>query len=86
MHGRACYNVVMTQALEEVIERLRQMSPERQDAFARLLLREIIADEQWMRSAAQKAEWEEKKMQPKADTPPPPKLPAQRPNEVVPFS
>jgi hypothetical protein len=47
----------MTTALEDAIERLRMMSPARQDAFARLLLREIIADEQWMRSAAQNAEW-----------------------------
>jgi hypothetical protein len=47
----------MTTALEEAIERLRKMSPDRQDAFARLLLREILADEQWMRSAAQSAEW-----------------------------
>ena len=47
----------MTTALEEAIERLRKMSPDRQDAFARLLLREILADEQWMPSAAQNAEW-----------------------------
>ena len=45
--------------LEEAIERLRQMSPERQDAFARMLLREILADEQWMRSTQQNAEWQE---------------------------
>ncbi len=51
----------MTPALEEVIERLRQMSPERQDAFARLLIREILADEQWMRSTAQAAEWREQR-------------------------
>jgi hypothetical protein len=51
----------MTTALEEAIERLRQMPPERQDAFARLLLREILADEQWMRSAAQHAEWQEQR-------------------------
>ena len=63
----------MTPALEEVIERLRQMSPERQDAFARLLAREILADEQWMRSAAQKAEWEQQKKQLE-----------RRPNEAVP--
>jgi hypothetical protein len=48
----ACYNTIMTPALEEVIERLRQMPEERQEAFARMLLREILADEQWMRSAA----------------------------------
>ena len=53
----------MTPALEEVIERLRQMSPDRQDAFARLLLREILADEQWMRSAAQNAEWRQQQQQ-----------------------
>jgi hypothetical protein len=78
----------MTPALEEVIERLRQMSPERQDAFARLLVREILADEQWMRSAEQKAEWEEKKklQQSKHEEPAPPKQPERRPNEVVPFS
>ena len=77
----------MTPALEEVIERLRQMSPERQDAFARLLIREILADEQWMRSAAQKAEWEQKQKQPpKQEEPTPPKQPDRRPKEVVPFS
>jgi hypothetical protein len=77
----------MTPALEEVIERLRQMTPERQDAFARLLLREILADEQWMRSAAQKAEWDQKQKQPQVpEEPPPPKQPERRPNEVVPFS
>ena len=76
----------MTPALEEVIERLRQMSPERQDGFARLLLREILADEQWMRSAAQKAEWEQQKKQPpKQEEQPAPKQPERR-NEVVPFS
>jgi len=53
----------MTPALQEVIERLRQMSPERQDAFARLLLREILADEQWMRSTQQAAEWREQQRQ-----------------------
>ena len=47
----------MTSALEEAIERLKRMPPERQDAFARLILREILADEQWQRSAAQNAEW-----------------------------
>ncbi len=77
----------MTPALEEVIERLRQMSPERQDGFARLLLREILADEQWMRSTAQAAEWLQKhKQPPPAQEEPPLKLPARRPNEVVPFS
>ena len=47
----------MTPSLAQAIERLQQMSPERQDAFARLILREILADEQWQRSAAQAAEW-----------------------------
>jgi hypothetical protein len=51
----------MTPALEDVIERLQQMSPERQDAFARLLIREILADEQWMRSTAQNAEWKQQR-------------------------
>jgi len=48
----------MTPALEEAIERLRHMPPDRQDAFARLLLREMLADEQWRQSAAQHAEWQ----------------------------
>jgi hypothetical protein len=43
--------------LEDLIERLRQMPPERQEAFVRLLLREIRADEQWRQSTAQHAEW-----------------------------
>jgi hypothetical protein len=51
----------MTPALEEAIERLRQMPPDRQDAFARLLLREILADEQWRQSAAQHAEWQQQR-------------------------
>ena len=51
----------MTPALEEAFEKLRQMSPERQDAFARLLNREMLADEQWMRSTQQAAEWQEKR-------------------------
>lgn len=60
----------MTPALQEAIERLRQMSPERQNAFARSILRDILADEQWMRSAAQAAEWKRQQ---------------QRANEVVPL-
>jgi hypothetical protein len=52
-----CYNGLMTSALEEAIERLKKMPADRQDAFARLILREILADEQWQRSAAQNAEW-----------------------------
>jgi hypothetical protein len=51
----------MTSALEEAIERLKKMPPERQDAFARLILREILADEQWQRSAAQNAEWKKRR-------------------------
>lgn len=51
----------MTPPLEEAIERLRQMPAERQDAFARLLLREILADEQWMRSTALNAEWQQRR-------------------------
>jgi hypothetical protein len=51
----------MTPALEEAVERLRQMSPERQDAFARLLIREILADELWMRSTQQAAEWQQQR-------------------------
>jgi hypothetical protein len=53
----------MSPALEQAIERLQQMSTERQDAFARMLLREILADEQWMRSAAQHAEWRQQQGQ-----------------------
>jgi len=51
----------MTPALEEAIERLRQMPAERQDAFARLLLREIMADEQWMRSTVLNAQWQQRR-------------------------
>ncbi|HVT26847.1 MAG TPA: hypothetical protein VHE81_02405 [Lacipirellulaceae bacterium] len=51
----------MTPALEEAIERLRQMPEERQDAYARLLLREIVADEQWRRSTALNAEWQQQR-------------------------
>lgn len=47
----------MSPALEEVIERLRNMPPDRQEAYARMLLREILADEQWRRSTALNAEW-----------------------------
>jgi hypothetical protein len=50
----------MSPILEEVIERLRQMPPERQEAFARMILRELRADEQWLRSTALNAEWHEK--------------------------
>lgn len=51
----------MTPALENAIERLREMPDERQDAFARMILREIIADEQWIRSKALNAEWQRKR-------------------------
>ncbi|HEX5472097.1 MAG TPA: hypothetical protein VFW73_09430 [Lacipirellulaceae bacterium] len=57
----------MSPALEDAIARLRQMPPERQDAFARLLLREIMADEQWMRSAAMNAEWQKQRTNPSED-------------------
>ena len=40
----------MTKTLEQVIERLRQISEDRQDAISRLLLHEIDDDERWMRS------------------------------------
>jgi hypothetical protein len=57
----------MSPALEEAIERLRHMPEERQDAFARLLLREIVADEQWMRSTALNAEWQKQRTIPRDD-------------------
>ena len=37
----------MTKTLEQAIERLRQMSEERQDMLARLLLHEIEQDDLW---------------------------------------
>jgi GntR family transcriptional regulator len=37
------------------------VSRERQDAFARLLIREILADEQWMLSTQQNAEWQQQR-------------------------
>jgi hypothetical protein len=55
----------MTSALEEAVERLKKMPPDRQDAFARLILREILADEQWQRSAAQHAEWQKRRTEEK---------------------
>ena len=56
--------------LAQVLEKLKQMSPERQEAFARLLMREIVADEQWQRSAAQAAEWQrQQKQQQRAQAP-----------------
>jgi len=80
----------MHPALAQVLEKLKQMSPERQEAFARLIMREIVADEQWQRSAAQAAEWQRKQKQQQAPSPPaqakPQPQPPQRANEVVPFS
>lgn len=79
----------MHPALAQVLERLQQMSPERQEAFARLVMREIVADEQWQRSAAQAAEWQRKQKQPPsppAQLKPQSQQPQQRANEVVPFS
>jgi hypothetical protein len=79
----------MHPALAQVLERLKQMSPERQEAFSRLIMREIVADEQWIRSAAQAAEWQRQQKQPQSPPPQPtrlPQSPQQRANEVVPFS
>jgi hypothetical protein len=74
----------MTPALEEVFERLQQMSPDRQDAYARMVLREILADEQWARSRAQNEEWKQQRQkQSQSDEQP---APPQHANEVVPFS
>jgi hypothetical protein len=42
----------MTKTLEQVIERLRQMPEDRQDAIARLVLHEIDEDERWLQSTA----------------------------------
>ncbi|MCH8840218.1 MAG: hypothetical protein IH831_05995 [Planctomycetes bacterium] len=42
----------MTKTLEQAIERLRQMSEDRQDALAQLLLYEIEEDERWQNSTA----------------------------------
>jgi hypothetical protein len=60
-HDKPWYNAGMTPALEEAVERLRQMSAERQDAFARMLLREIVADEQWIKSSAHYAQWQQRR-------------------------
>ena len=46
----------MTKTLEEAIERLRQMSEDRQDALAKLLLHEIEEDERWQKSTANHAD------------------------------
>ncbi len=45
----------MTKALQEAIDRLQQMSEDRQDSLARLLLHEIEEDEKWSRSTAANA-------------------------------
>lgn len=42
----------MTKTLEQAIERLRQMSEDRQDALAQLLLHEMEEDERWQKSTA----------------------------------
>jgi hypothetical protein len=46
----------MTKTLEQAIERLRQMSEDRQDALAKLLLHEMEEDEQWQQSTAKHAD------------------------------
>jgi hypothetical protein len=45
----------MTKALEEAIERLKQMPEDRQDSLAQLLLHEIDEDELWQQSTAKHA-------------------------------
>jgi hypothetical protein len=45
----------MTKALEEAIERLKQMPEDRQDSLAQLLLHEIDEDERWQQSTAKHA-------------------------------
>jgi hypothetical protein len=46
----------MTKALEEVIERLKQMPEDRQDSLAQLLMHEIEEDERWRASTAEHAD------------------------------
>lgn len=46
----------MTKALEQAIERLKQMPAERQDSLAQLLLHEIDEDERWQQSTTLHAE------------------------------
>ena len=46
----------MTKALEQAIERLRQMPEGEQDEMARLLLHEIEEQERWEQSTAAHAE------------------------------
>jgi hypothetical protein len=43
----------MTKALEEAIERLKQMPENQQDFLAQLLLHEIGEDERWQKSTVQ---------------------------------
>jgi hypothetical protein len=45
----------MTKALEQAIERLKQMPEDRQDSLAQLLLHEIDEDERWQQSTASHA-------------------------------
>jgi hypothetical protein len=45
----------MTKALEEAIERLKQMPEDRQDSLAQLLLHEIDEDELWQQYTAKHA-------------------------------
>jgi hypothetical protein len=46
----------MTKALQAVIERLRQVPEDRQDALAALLLHELDEDERWAQSTAANVE------------------------------
>lgn len=46
----------MTKALEQAIERLKQMPENQQDALAQLLLHEIEEDERWQQSTSAHAE------------------------------
>jgi hypothetical protein len=46
----------MTKALQEAIERLKQVPEDRQDALAALLLHELEEDERWARSTAAHSE------------------------------
>ncbi len=52
---RLWYNSSMIKALQEAIERLRQMPEDQQDLLARLMLHEIEEDEKWTRSTAANA-------------------------------
>lgn len=46
----------MTKALEQAIERLKQMPEDRQDSLAQLLLHEIDEDERWQQSTTRHAD------------------------------